>query len=406
MIKPKNVFGIVELGNSTITSVIARFNFGNNYEILSIANTKSCGYRNGVIIDIESFKDALISCLELAEKKVEMSVKKVFISLNSSFLISKISSSSVDLANHEITLKDLNKLLFKVIEKYNTNDNVDVIHTFPYEYILDGNKGIIQPLGLFGSRLQCYFHLISAPMNNIINITKCFEKCGLEVDSYISSSYASGLSCLTVDEMQEGATLIELGGGSTTVSNFSHNNIIFTEAVKYGGDNITSDIAKVLSISFDAAEDIKRRYGSAKQGNVTLDQVIQIDDPNHGEIKISRSELNEIINARMVEILKMLEEKLYKSNETQLMHKIVITGGGAQLSGLKTLIEEIFGVKTRLGIPINQYGVSFEYIHPSFSSVLGVVKFLEKSSISKKRYLFEEKKGVVSKIFSWLKENI
>ena len=406
MIKGKNLISILDIGSTKITCFIAKRNFSQNHEILGAAQIASKGVRAGMIIDLEAAKDTIIKVVELAEDMASENIKDIYVSLNSSFLISARNSADVTLSNQEINVKDLNKLLFKVLEKYNRQE-VEVVHTLPYEYILDGNKGITQPLGLCGNKLTGFFHVICVPVNYIVNIAKCIEKCKLNIEGYVSSGYAAGVACLKNEELESGCALIEIGGGASTVSVFFNNKIIFTDGIPYGGLHITKDIAKVFNLDLKTAEKVKNMYGSVMAGQSATGGMIKIEEnlEQEEECLISQSELSAVIAARMHEIVTLLQNKLEDSDMMELVNKAVITGGCSQLFGIKELVTEIFKIKTRIGTPIDHIGISKEYLRANFSAPIGMLKCIGDTRESSRKNLLENKPGILQAIWKWLKEN-
>ncbi len=406
MIKGKNIITILDIGSAKISCFIIKKIYADNYEVLGVSQTASFGVKSGMVVDLESARNSIVKAVEIAEKMASITVRSVYVSLNSSYLISERSSADVLLSNQEVTVKDLNKILFKVLGRFNKQE-VEIVHTFPYEYILDGNRGIFHPLGLYGNKLTGFFHIISVPINYIVNIAKCLELCQLKIEGYISSGYASGIACLKSEEMEFGCALIEINGGSSTISLFFNDKIIFTDGVPFGGINITKDLAKVFNLEMNIAEKIKSTNGSMIQlGSSSLSNNIKIDADtlNDQDYFIDQNELNDVIIARMREILTLLKVKLEDNDMMELVNKIVFTGGCAQSLGMKELIEEVFNVKTRIGIPNNQQGIPDEFLKTGFAVPIGMIKCIRDMNHHKKN-LLEDKQGMFKSTWTWLKEN-
>jgi cell division protein FtsA len=406
MIKGKNIISILDIGSTKITCFIVKRIYADNYEILGVSETASGGVKSGMIVNLEIAKNAIIKSVEVAEKMALVNIKSVFISLNSSFLISERSSADIILSNQEVTVKDLNKLLFKVLGKFSKQE-VEIVHTFPYEYILDGNRGISYPLGLYGNKLTGFFHMVSVPVNYTVNISKCLELCQLKIEGYICSGYAAGVACLKSEEMEFGCALIEINGASSTISLFVNDKIIFTDGVPYGGINLAKDIAKVFNLDMKVAEKIKNKHGSMiRSVDDSSAQTIKVDmDVSYeDECFINQNELNDVIIARMHEILTLLKNKLQDNDMMELVSKVIFTGGCAQSIGMKELIEEVFEVKARIGMPNNQEGIPGKFLKSSFSAPIGMLRCIENMNHHKKN-LLEDKKGVLKSIWVWLKEN-
>ncbi len=406
MIKGRNLISVLDIGSTKITCFIAKKHFSQDYEILGVAQIASKGVRVGMIIDLEAAKEAIVKVVEMAEDMASETIKNVYVSLNSSFLISERNSVDLVLSNQEINVKDMNKILFKALEKYN-REEIEIVHTFPYEYILDGNRGIMQPLGLYGNKLTGIFHVICVPINYIVNIAKCLERCKLRIEGYISSGYATGLNCLKSDEMEFGCALIEIGGGSATVSVFFNDNIIFTDGIPYGGIHITKDIAKVLGLDTGTAEKIKNTHGSAIENGGIIKHIIKIEDGTEQEEEclINKSELAAIISARMNEITTLLKDKLQDNDMMELVNKVVISGGCSQLFGIRELVGRVFKTKTRIGLPLKQESIPQEYLRAKFCTPIGMLKYVSNAKEYNYKNLLEDKPGMLKRTWKWLKEN-
>ena len=406
MIKRKNLITVLDIGSTKITCFIAKRSFAQDCEILGTAQVASKGIRAGMIIDLEAAREAIIKVVEMAEDMASENIKNVYVSLNSSFLISERNSVDLLLSNQEINIKDMNKILFKALEKYG-RETVNVVHTLPYEYILDGNKGIIQPLGLYGSKITGTFHIVCVPVNYVVNIGKCLEKCKLKVEGYVSSGYAAGLTCLKSDEMEFGCALIEMSGDSSTVSVFLNDTVIFTDGIPYGGIHITKDIAKVLNLSISTAEKIKNIYGSVIENNGIIEHVIKIEQSSEQEeeYRLNKSELTAIISARTDEIISLLKNRLQEHDMMEYVNKLIITGGCSQLLGVKELAEKIFNIKARIGLPLNQEGIPQEYLMAKFCVPIGMLKYISHGKESHYKNLLEDRPSILKRGWKWLKEN-
>ena len=406
MIKKRNLISILDIGSTKITCFIAKRNFSQDYEILGTAQVTSQGVKAGMIIDLEAAKEAIIKVVEMAKNMASENIKDVYVSLNSSFLISERNSIDISIANQEVSIKDMNKILLKALERYG-REEVYVVHTLPYGYILDGNRGIIQPLGLYGNKLTGIFHIVCVPVNYMVNIAKCLERCKLKVKGYVSSGYAAGLACLKSDEIEFGCALIEIGGGSATVSVFLNDTVIFTDGIPYGGIHITKDIAKVLNLDMSTAEKVKNTHGSVIENGGIIEHVITIKEglEQEEEYRLNKSELTAIIKARTHEIINLLKNKLQNSNMIELVNKVVLTGGCSQLLGIKELVEEVFETKTRIGMPFNHEDIPQEYLRAKFCVPIGMLKYVSNNREHNYKNLLEDKSGMIKRSWKWFKEN-
>ena len=407
MIKQKNIIAVLDIGSSKIMCMIAKINAQKQIEVLGGGHCASKGFKAGVITDVDLAKDSVIHAVEKAEKITGETIKNVYVSLNSNNLISENVQAEITVSGHEINMKDLNKLLIKAISSFNQQE-VEIIHSFATEYILDGNRGITSPLGLYGNKLLCRYHIVIVPSIVLFNITNCLAKCQLGVINYISSAYASGLSCLTADEIKLGAVLIEFGGGMTSISIFGNNNLLFTDGLPFGGISITNDIAKCLGIDFFSAEKVKILHGRVNNGSFDDNEIIEIsanNEENTESIIITKAELTEIIKARVEEIITLIMKKFQHSKLKNFSNKIVICGGSIQLYGSKKLISELFNMQSRVGNLIKIKGITEEEKDISFSTAIGMLIHVAELISRDKKNISTENSNKLAKLWQWIKEN-
>jgi cell division protein FtsA len=378
--------------------------------VLGIGHHVSQGIKAGIITDIKSTEKSIIHAVEAAEKMSGESIQRIYISIPSNNLLSHRVASEMIVTGHEINEKDLNKLLFQALDRYNDQD-IEVVHTFPNDYMLDGNRGIESPLGMYGNKLSCDLHIISGQASTLLNTANCAARCQLEVEGYISSAYASGLACLTSDEMELGVVLIELGGSSTSISVFHRGNIIFTDGIPLGGMNVTNDIAQGLCTDFANAERVKNLYGSmimtSADERETVEVPISKDEDSEMNI-VNKGMLVEIIRARIEEILEIIKTKLEDSGVNKLGgNKIVITGGTSQLSGLKEFISHLFSKTVRIGHPQMLDGIADSTSGVSFAAPIGMLIHVAESENATDPFGLKtsSNEGVLGKLMQWLKQN-
>jgi cell division protein FtsA len=236
-------------------------------------------------------------------------------------------------------------------------------------------------------------------------MVNCAARCQLEIDNYVCAPYAASIACLHPDEMKLGVTLIELGGSCTSISVFHNGHLIFTDGIAMGGINVTNDIACGLSTDFASAERVKTLYGTTIMTSADSNEKIEVPiSSDDGETNVvSRSLLVEIIRARVEEILEIIKQRWEAKGANHLGgSKIVITGGAAQLSGMRELISHMFSKTVRLGYPQDVEGLAESTCGPAFSSAVGILLY---AADAESGALNQQQKGLISGVFSWFKEN-
>ncbi len=372
-----SIIAVLDIGSSKVVCFIAQFSLHNQIEVIGIGHNISQGIKAGRITDIKAAETSIAQAVEAAEKMAGETIRKVHVCISPNNLISQRVTSDLLVTGHEINDKDLNRLLFQAIDKFNDQE-IEIIHSFAYDYILDGNRGIENPLGMYGNKLSADFHIITTPAPHLLNLTSCIARCQLEVESFIPSSSASGMACLTPDEMRLGATLIEFGGGCTSISVFNRGYMLYTDAVPIGSMHVTNDIARGLSTSFNNAERIKNLYGTTVMTSADYDEPIEVPGTgtrDESEVTtIHRSLLVEIIRARIEEIIDIIHQKLLASGMQGMGgNRIVITGGGCQIAGMKEIVGHIMSRNVRVGYPLSISGLADSTSGIAFTTPVGML---------------------------------
>ncbi len=406
-----NYIATVDIGNAKVVCFIARIEASGSIEILGIGHQVAQGFKSGNIIDIKLAEKSISSAIAAAEKMAQINVDSVTANIAGSHQTSNLIKAESNLISQSVSGRDINRLIMQACEKYKDRD-LEVIHCVPIEYFIDGTGGIKNPVGMYGHKLQAVFHVITASSTAINNITNCLASCHLDVEDFISSGYASGMSCLKEDERKLGVTLIDIGSGNISIAIFKNDNIIYTSTIAVGGSHITNDIAMGLSTNIESAERIKNLYG-----NIFLspkDEREMIDIPQLGEdgnaemVAIERSSLPPIISPRVEEIFEMINNKLDSSPFARMGGNIVITGGSSQLSGIKELAEQVFTKQVRIGRPEFIEGMAESTKGPAFSTCAGMLQLVAKK-LTDNNFTFsihqQKPTNSFSRALAWVKEN-
>jgi cell division protein FtsA len=251
-----------------------------------------------------------------------------------------------------------------------------ILHSLVQEFIVDGQDGVKEPIGMDAKRLDVKVHLVTGAVTAVQNIVKCVHRCGLEVVDLVLQPLASGYAVLTEDEKDVGVCLVDIGGGTTDVAIFVQGAIRHTAVIPIAGDQLTNDIAIALRTSTQDAEDIKIRYGVALQQLADPEEMLEV--PGVGDrpsTQLSRQTLAGFIQPRVEEIFQQVQEELQRSGKERLLRAgIVLTGGAAQMPGMTELGEEIFHTTVKLSMP-NYDGNLRDYVrNPRYSTAMGLLQ--------------------------------
>lgn len=397
-------FITLDIGSSKISAIAAYINKQGDPTINAQVLHNSEGFKSGSIINMSTAENSLIGAIYSLEKDCDKSIKEVAISLSGAGVKSYYVSHNIKLSNQPIAQSDVKKLINKALLDFKVK-GLEIIHHFPIEFMVDGNQIVENPIGLYAKELSCQIHILSADSSMIMNLTKCLAKYHVEVSDIIVSIYAAGLAVLTDDEKNLGSIIIDFGANTTSFGIFLEGKILYVNYIPIGGNDITIEIARSFSISLKEAEKLKILYGVADPSLLMKDSVIKIDN---SEQTFTAIQLAKIIQPKLKEIFGLIKKECENMAIDHLLTKqVVITGGGAALSSLKTLVSDIFHKQVRLAKPEIIPGFVENYNSYIHSTAIGMIKSksLKYQKNSNGTNQFEDPHWF-KRTLQWLKENI
>jgi cell division protein FtsA len=406
-------FVALDLGSSKIAGLIAYFERKGEVKIIDQILFHSQGFKSGNIIDFNLAESSVINAVYEMEKQYGKNIKQVAISISGANTKSYYITHKIKLPGQQVTKDDVRRLIQKSLLEFTLKDQ-EIIHYFPVEFVIDSNHSVENPVGIFGKELTCQLHIIAADYTLIQNLIGCFAKCQIEIIDISLGVYASALACLTEDEKNLGAVIIDIGANTTSFGVFLSGKLLYSSYIPIGGANITYDIAKVFSLSFAAAEKLKVLYGNAQISQFDKDNLINLENIENNDHYnsipvITTSALSQVIHSRIEEIFLMIKAEYDKTGlEPLIARRMVISGGGSMLRGIKETASTIFEKQIRIGKPIMIPGFIEDYNPGMYASVLGVIKNhiakQQKFSFNDNTPITENR--IFSKIISWFKENL
>lgn len=385
LLKPKkNIVVVVDIGSAKIAALLAKI-YDNSISIIGCACKPSQGIKNGIIIDIRKSMNVVASVIEELENMCGENIESVYLNVSGCNLGSYNKSFDILTGNGEISEKEIKTILDKGYEEFKENDRVSVLHCLPIEYKLDGTPGIVNPYGMYGNCLSVRLHMVTACKSLLINMASCFSRCHLSIAGYIAETYADGFACISNDDKNLGVTIVNIGGGVTSIGVYKDNNFIHIDTIPIGGINITKDIACAFSLSIDVAEKIKTQHATLfpiSDYNEILDYEELINKDSSNEtidelIPISKFDLNDVISARVDEIIEMIDERLFKiKNNIQVLRKIVLVGGSSKIDGIRERFVKKFNTTVVYGKQNKLFYSDIDITDPSFSSLVGSILLL------------------------------
>lgn len=357
--------------------VIANVNGDNQPKVIGFGHHICEGVKGGIIIDIKKAEKSILAALNAAEKMAGETIEEAYVNISGSGIRSQHINIETKISGQEVTYKDIDLMVNKGMEIFE-NSETEIIQALPLTYRIDDTDGIKDPIGMFGQSISTNLHVVTASSTSVRNLRNCLAKCHVNVKDFIVSSYASGLACLTPDEMDIGVTLLDIGAGNTSIAIFADGYPVYFDSVPVGGTHITRDIALGLSVSVPFAERLKVIHGSAISTETEDNDLIELSDEetddNTINKSISKSELTAIIKPRVEEILEMAKSNLEKSGLYGVSgNKVVITGGTSQLQGIKEVCSFIFNKHTRIAKPQELIGMPESAKGAAFATSIGML---------------------------------
>lgn len=417
-LQPKgSVIAALDIGSSKIACFIARVRDDNgNVDVIGIGHQASQGIKSGTVVDLDAAEAAIRQAVHAAENMAAdvtkgYPLREVVVNVPAVHTASHLMRVDVQVMGESITNNDIRRALAKAQQSVTGNDK-ELIHTIPTAFRIDGHEGIREPRGLFGQMLEVDVHLVTGNIGTLRNMANCIESSHLDITALCSSPYAAGLSSLVDDEMDLGCTVVDMGGGTTSIAVFFGGELIFTDAIPIGGQHVTNDIAKGLTTSLQAAERLKILYGSAMA--TTTDDKDLIDVPPIGEDDhtqpnhVPRSYLVSIIAPRLEETLEMVRARLHESGLGHIAgRRLVLTGGASQIPGLRELSQKYLEKQVRLGRPVRMPGLAEAVSGAAFSTTAGLLHYVtERTDEMPAEIMATVEAGTLwQRVQVWLREN-
>ena len=379
---PRQRSGIIaglDIGCSKTGCFIASSDGGPGPVIQGIGLHASTGMRKGEVVDIEALGIAVGKAVEQAEEMAGMAIEKVCVSLSGGSQLSAIRHHETAVGGGTVTERDVVRVLEMDTERPEAEGR-KVVHRLPLQFIVDGVRGIKDPVGMHGKTLGVDLSVVTASAGTLRNLAAVVERNHLSIDSFCSSAYAAGLSTLVDDERNLGAMVILMGAGVTSVAVFTDGKLVYLDTVPVGGQNATADIARGLSTPMDEAERIKTLHGSMLSAIGDTEETVILprigETSEHAAQQIELGLLGEIIRPRIEEILEMLMERMEEAGfRAAAGQRIVLAGGACQLSGLDDFLATLFDRPVRIGKPIGITGLADATRGPDYATTAGLLRF-------------------------------
>ncbi len=402
MAKSELIVGL-DLGTTKTCVVVGELS-PEGVDVVGIGSSPSTGLRRGVVVNIEQTVQSVKKALEEAELMAGCEIRSVYAGIAGSHIKGFNSHGVIAVKGGEVGQRDLERVIDAAKAVAIPMDR-EVIHILPQEFIVDDQRGIADPLGMAGVRLEVKVHIVTGAVTSAQNIVRSCHRAGLDVSDIVLEALASSKAILTEEEREIGVALVDLGGGTTDLAIFSNDSIKHTSVLALGGTNLTNDIAFGLRTPMLSAEKIKIRYGCALSELIREDEVIEVMSVGGREPRrLSRHILAEICEPRIEEMLALVDQELIRSGLKNMIGAgVVLTGGTSLIEGMQELAEQIFNLPTRIGYPTRVGGLRDVVNSPMYATAVGLLLYgAEKEGVEKRFRIRDE--NVFNRILGRMKK--
>jgi cell division protein FtsA len=390
MPKPENYVVALDIGTSKVCVLVGEVNDRGGLEIIGKGTSPMKGTRRGNIINLDQAIDAIKKAVDEAEVMAGLQIESAFVGVAGDHIRSINSKGVISVTgkHKEITREDIDRVI-EASRSISIPGELELLHVIPREFVVDGQDGIHDPLGMTGARLEANVHIVTGARTHNQNILACVNRAGIAVTELVVEQLAAGEAVLTQDEKEMGVLLMDLGAGTTDYAVFLEGNVVHTNVLPVGAGHFTSDISVVLRTPMDDAERIKRRYGCALASLVTDEEPIEVPTVGGRPAKIlSRHELTNIIEPRAAEIAKLVYRDIEKVGlEKEIRSGVVVIGGGAEMDGMIDMVEQVFNQQARKGAPRGLGGLADTVEGPEWVTAAGLLLwgFKQRARVGRKQ---------------------
>lgn len=373
--RKNNVLVGLDIGTTKTTAIVGEVT-DTGIDIIGIGTAPAKELRKGVVVNIENTVEAIKKAIDEAEHMSGCRINSVYVGIAGSHIKGQNSLGIVAIKGREVGEDDVQRAV-EAARAIAIPIDREIIHTLPQNYVVDGQDGIRDPVGMSGVRLEAKVHIVTGNIASIQNIVKSVNRVGLDIDDIALEQLAASEAVLSSDEKDLGVALIDIGGSNTGIAIFSEGSIRHTAILPVGGNYLTSDIATGMRTPFNEAEKIKINYGCAVTSMIPKEDIIEVPSVGGREAReVSRQILGRIIEPRMEEILSMAAKEIVRSGYEDLIAAgVVLTGGTALLTGINELAEQIFDMPVRTGRPTGVGGLCDVVNSPAYTTGVGLIVY-------------------------------
>ncbi len=364
----------IDIGTTKVSVLIGELDRGAP-QVIGIGAAPSDGLRKGVVIDIDRTVRSVTTAIEEAERMSGYKVRSALVGVSGNHISSQNSRGMVAISGHRDVAHDDTVRAIDAARAVSIPNTREILHVIPRGYVVDGQAGVRDPIGMTAVRLEVETHIVTAATTSVQNLSKCVQRAGVEIDELVLTPLATAESALTDEDRELGVALVDMGGDTTDVAVFQDGSIVHAATIPIGGRSVTSDLGIVLRVAPDAAETVKLRHATALPLEVDPDEVVQItsigEDLPHG---VTRRHIAEIVQSRVRELFELVAAEIEAAGATnRLQAGLVLTGGAALLPGLARAARDQLGMAARVTGPHGLGGLTDQISTPQFSAASGLL---------------------------------
>src|SRR5438132_5651202 len=369
----QTVLVAIDIGTTKVCVLIGEVAERGGVDVIGIGQAPSDGLRKGVVIDIDRTVQSVTNAVDAAERLSGLKVRSAFVGISGSHINSQNSRGMVAV-RHDVDRGDTVRAI-EAARAVSIPNTREILHVIPRGYVVDGQEGVRDPIGMAAVRLEVETHIVTASSTSVQNLTKCVQRAGVEIDELVLAPLATAEATLGDEDRELGVVLADIGGDTTDIAIFQDGSISHCASIPIGGRYVTADLGIVLRVTPDVAENVKFRYGSAIPLEVDPDEVLQVtsigEDTSHG---VTRRHIAEIVESRVAEIFRFVAAEIEAAGATnRLQAGLVLTGGGSSLTGVAKSAREYLGMSARVVGPTGLGGLTDQIATPPFSASSGLL---------------------------------
>jgi cell division protein FtsA len=369
----QTVLVAVDVGTTKVCVLIGEVAARGGVDVIGIGQAHSDGLRKGVVIDIDRTVQSVANAVDAAERLSGLKVRSAFVGISGSHINSQNSRGMVAV-RHDVDRGDTVRAI-EAARAVSIPNTREILHVIPRGYVVDGQEGVRDPIGMAAVRLEVETHIVTASSTSVQNLTKCIQRAGVEIDELVLGPLATAEATLNDEDRELGVVLADIGGDTTDIAIFQDGSISHCASIPIGGRYVTADLGIVLRVTPDVAENVKFRYGSAIPLEVDPDEVLQVtsigEDTSHG---VTRRHIAEIVESRVAEIFRFVGAEIEAAGATnRLQAGLVLTGGGSSLNGVAKSARDYLGMSARVVGPSGLGGLTDQIATPPYSAASGLL---------------------------------